>query len=361
MKYFIALYFLAFTFMRFNAQVSSNFSVEMNKSISDSLLITIHYTETNYQLFKEIALQNDRLLFLRHQVLNNIGFPPILSQGKVATNWPSWREAQEHESKWAPYTDIFAYDIEWDSPPDETNDVAQTIIDLLAYLYETSQEYGHIIKLSTGLNYQFGTQHTEALAQSEQLHIHAIELLKIYPAKDPGGMDYVEWAVSRATEVRSINPQVQIFFGILTPDMTVNKSINVAEVLISEMKIREMEFDGFTLWSETDSIILFLEWLRGTTSIYTDEQEVNVFILEQNYPNPFNQITNIPIFLSKREYITLKVYNMLSQEVKTLVNRELNAGYNNIIFDASCLPSGIYFYRITNKLFSQTRKMLLLK
>lgn len=85
------------------------------------------------------------------------------------------------------------------------------------------------------------------------------------------------------------------------------------------------------------------------------------YSLSQNYPNPFNPQTNIKFSLPKREYLTLKVYNMLGVEVKTLAVGVHNAGEYNLIFDGSNLSSGIYFYRLAAGEFTKTRKMMLVK
>lgn len=85
------------------------------------------------------------------------------------------------------------------------------------------------------------------------------------------------------------------------------------------------------------------------------------YSLSQNYPNPFNPQTSIKFTLPKRVNLTLKVYNMLGAEVKTVAEGVHNAGEYNIIFDGSNLSSGIYFYRLTAGEFTETRKMMLVK
>jgi hypothetical protein len=85
------------------------------------------------------------------------------------------------------------------------------------------------------------------------------------------------------------------------------------------------------------------------------------FELHQNYPNPFNPSTKIQFALPKPEHVTLDVYNTLGQKVETLLNSKMNAGSHDVEFDASALPSGIYFYRIQAGEFSQVRKMVLLR
>jgi len=85
------------------------------------------------------------------------------------------------------------------------------------------------------------------------------------------------------------------------------------------------------------------------------------FTLSQNYPNPFNPSTNIKFAMPKDDYVTLKVYNMIGAEVKTLVEGNHKAGVYDIYFDGSELSSGIYFYTLETKEFTETKKMVLVK
>jgi hypothetical protein len=87
----------------------------------------------------------------------------------------------------------------------------------------------------------------------------------------------------------------------------------------------------------------------------------NQFALNQNYPNPFNPNTNIVFNLASSEDVTLKVFNLMGQEVAELVNGRMNAGPHNVEFDAETLSSGIYYYKLEAGEFTQTKKMLLLK
>jgi len=85
------------------------------------------------------------------------------------------------------------------------------------------------------------------------------------------------------------------------------------------------------------------------------------FSLLQNYPNPFNPTTVIQYSIPKSGNVTLKVYNMIGQEVATLVNQEQSAGNYSVNFNASKLASGVYLYRIEAGNFSATKKLMLLK
>lgn len=98
----------------------------------------------------------------------------------------------------------------------------------------------------------------------------------------------------------------------------------------------------------------------------------DVYALGQNYPNPFNPTTNITFELPTTSIVTLKIYNLLGQEIATLIDREeLTAGEEEVEFDASVLASGVYLYRIVaeevsdegelGQTFTQVKKMLLMK
>jgi hypothetical protein len=83
--------------------------------------------------------------------------------------------------------------------------------------------------------------------------------------------------------------------------------------------------------------------------------------LHQNYPNPFNPTTTIRYELPIRAYVTLKVYNVLGEEVAILVDEVEEAGFRSVRFDATGLASGMYLYRIRAGNFVMTRKLLVLK
>ncbi len=85
------------------------------------------------------------------------------------------------------------------------------------------------------------------------------------------------------------------------------------------------------------------------------------FVLSQNYPNPFNPATKISFTLPVGSDVTLKVYNMLGQEVATMVNGYRSAGTYEVEFNAAGLASGVYYYTLRAGSFTATRKMLLTK
>lgn len=103
---------------------------------------------------------------------------------------------------------------------------------------------------------------------------------------------------------------------------------------------------------------------NGTYS-YSNTVEVEFLVekysLSQNYPNPFNPSTIISFTLARSSFVTLKIYNILGNEVTTLVNEVIPGGNHQIEFDASGLSSGVYLYTITAGDFAETKKMLLMK
>jgi hypothetical protein len=102
------------------------------------------------------------------------------------------------------------------------------------------------------------------------------------------------------------------------------------------------------------------------TSVEEEENIINDFRLEQNYPNPFNPTTKIRYSIpsnvtSEMLNVTLKVYDVLGNEIATLVNEYKPAGTYEVEFDASKLVSGAYFYQLKTDNFVATKKLLLLR
>ncbi|MFZ0390210.1 MAG: T9SS type A sorting domain-containing protein [Calditrichia bacterium] len=85
------------------------------------------------------------------------------------------------------------------------------------------------------------------------------------------------------------------------------------------------------------------------------------YVLEQNYPNPFNPVTQIRFSIPAASQVTIKVFNLLGEEVATLLNEHKTAGTYDVSFDATSLPSGVYVYSISAGSFTTVRKMVLMK
>ncbi|MCH8033899.1 MAG: T9SS type A sorting domain-containing protein [Bacteroidetes bacterium] len=124
------------------------------------------------------------------------------------------------------------------------------------------------------------------------------------------------------------------------------------------VKAEDTDFN-LSVASETESVMGFIH------KSSEDDKEKNrlpkEYVLEQNYPNPFNPTSKISYSIQKDGLVSLKVYDILGKEVASLVNEPKIAGTYNIEFNASNLPSGIYFYRIQTGTFIDTKKLILLK
>lgn len=109
--------------------------------------------------------------------------------------------------------------------------------------------------------------------------------------------------------------------------------------------------------------IVGFEVIQGKllTSVETPKATPTSFDLEQNYPNPFNPSTKINFEVPTRGFVTLEVFDVLGRKVVTLANEELSAGLYERTFDASLLPSGVYFDRLVEGNLVKTSKLMLVK
>ncbi len=112
------------------------------------------------------------------------------------------------------------------------------------------------------------------------------------------------------------------------------------------------------LYSDSGKVLKIVDTQTGIGNIAQLPEKFN---LKQNYPNPFNPATKINYELPQRILVNLIVYDVTGKEISELVNREQNAGYYEINFNSTGLPSGVYYYRITAGEFTETKKMVILK
>ncbi|MDH3269324.1 MAG: YCF48-related protein, partial [Ignavibacteria bacterium] len=113
-----------------------------------------------------------------------------------------------------------------------------------------------------------------------------------------------------------------------------------------QYKLKQIDYDGTFEYSKIVEVEIPL---------------VNKFSLSQNYPNPFNPTTSLQYAIGSKQFVTLKVFDLLGREVATLINEEKPAGEYKIQFNAANLPSGFYFYQLKAGEYVETRKMVLLK
>jgi len=138
------------------------------------------------------------------------------------------------------------------------------------------------------------------------------------------------------------------------------------------IKIDDVIYDvaNQSLQFSPDSLIEYYAIFQVTDNMTrlknTDYQKSEAFALEQNYPNPFNPTTTIAFQVSSTSLVKLTVYNMLGQEVRSLINEPMNAGSHQINWDGrnnfgQAMPSGFYLYRLTVGDQSQMRRMVMMK
>ena len=123
-------------------------------------------------------------------------------------------------------------------------------------------------------------------------------------------------------------------------------------------------FVGATLLANTfiESGLFADTLLRGTVVAVKEGEGIpTVYALYQNYPNPFNPSTTIRFDLPHAGRVVMKLFNVLGQEVRDIVNEERDAGRHSILFNAASMASGVYFYRIEAGKFVETRKFILLR
>jgi polyhydroxybutyrate depolymerase len=124
----------------------------------------------------------------------------------------------------------------------------------------------------------------------------------------------------------------------------------------------EISSNNHFFWRDT----FFIEIVNPTVDINSKEITPKQFGLSQNYPNPFNPTTTITYELSKTTYVVLKIYDILGNEVRTLLNKQELSGYHSAVWDGkndfgNKVSSGLFLYRLQAGDFVQTKKMMLLK
>lgn len=104
-----------------------------------------------------------------------------------------------------------------------------------------------------------------------------------------------------------------------------------------------------------------LEIQESLTAVKDEKNIPLTFNLDQNYPNPFNPSTTIRYTIPEASQVTIKIYDALGREVQTLVNRELNGGKHEVVWNANNFASGVYYYTLKSGNKSATKKLMLLK
>jgi hypothetical protein len=125
------------------------------------------------------------------------------------------------------------------------------------------------------------------------------------------------------------------------------KDGNIANQFLQEFAARYYEFGG------ADTINVSVRRVDAIVPM--------LFSLSQNYPNPYNPVTMIAFAIPIETKVSLKLYNVLGEEIRLLIEDVVSPGDYAVVFNAKDLPSGVYFYRLIAGSYVETRKMLLLK
>ena len=183
--------------------------------------------------------------------------------------------------------------------------------------------------------------------------------------------------VSITPEIRWLASKVAESYNFqLAEDVSLNLNKLIVDTLVTDSVYKSHSLKLSTIHTyriKANNSIGESDWTEGirfkttadTTTGVEESLTPEIFAVYQNYPNPFNPSTLITFDIVEREYTTLKVYNVLGQEIIQLINEELNPGRHTVDFNSQKipggLPSGIYVYVLNSGKNSQIRKMMLLK
>ncbi|HDZ59096.1 MAG TPA: T9SS type A sorting domain-containing protein [Ignavibacteriales bacterium] len=145
----------------------------------------------------------------------------------------------------------------------------------------------------------------------------------------------------------------------LAPGDTLLSSLHVT-ALVND-GIANVQIQAGTFHNPNDRITIDFEATTLPVSVDGEKTLPGQYFLAQNYPNPFNPSTKIKFGLKDASVVSLKVYDILGNEVATLINEFRDAGDYEVNFNSVHLSSGIYFYKLTANGFAETRKMILEK
>lgn len=171
----------------------------------------------------------------------------------------------------------------------------------------------------------------------------------------------VDWSYSFT--LRDTTPSKQaltIFTGSESGDAVVLGRYGSGEIIHWNMA---GQYDGDSIWSPEIKTLL-INIVRYMLNIVNVDEAISLpetFELYQNYPNPFNPLTIIQFRIPNSEFVSLKVYDVIGNEVATLIDEYKPAGMHNVQFTMNNLTSGVYFYQLKAGSFTETKKMILLR
>lgn len=169
-------------------------------------------------------------------------------------------------------------------------------------------------------------------------------------------------------EINSSHNRLPVYSLVTTLPVTIPAGETESFTIRFSPVFKERDyFDELHLRQDTDSVrISAVINLQGSSdpnfvSVEDDILSEFDFSLEQNYPNPFNPVTTIRYSLKNYTTVSLRIYDILGNEVSVIVDEEQPAGNYEVKFDGSKLASGIYFYRLRTDTFTSTKKLIILR
>jgi hypothetical protein len=160
----------------------------------------------------------------------------------------------------------------------------------------------------------------------------------------------------------------QIYSGSV---LNIEKDFVIQTEVMSQARLNEYGLQLLDTRTASDHFPKVTDLSFDTVTSVKDQNNLFEFNLQQNFPNPFNPETNIQYTIGGRQFVTLKVFDLLGKEIATIVNEEKPAGSYEVEFDGTDFPSGIYFYQlvvsslsgidVNANSFLETKKMILLK
>ena len=157
-------------------------------------------------------------------------------------------------------------------------------------------------------------------------------------------------------------PPGRLDFQIFTNSvLDVEKAFLIQTEVMNPDRLAMYGLQKFDSGNASDHFPKVTDYHINIPTVVKDKPVPEDFMLEQNYPNPFNPSTNIGYQLADGSKVTLKIYDVLGKEIATLINEYKPAGKYEIEFDASNLPSGVYFYQLISGENIATKKLVLIK
>jgi predicted extracellular nuclease len=189
----------------------------------------------------------------------------------------------------------------------------------------------------------------------ESMLVQVRHAVVVNPFAD-GASNFGEFTISDGSGEVRVDDRSNLYRGNLDTTYARGDSIR------SMTGVLEYTFNNFKINPRTPA-----EVVRGNTTGVKDQSSVPfVYRLEQNYPNPFNPETTIRYQLAKAGQVTLIIYNMLGQKIRTLIDKNQTIGHHVQVWDGQndrgqVVPTGIYFYRVQSGTFLEVKKMLVVR